>query len=124
MHSSWCSATHRGVAAVNPFTRRFGYWWVNRLTQSRTELKVWNGSGSQSEAGRLPSMTMNFGDDSPMDDAYREIYESDRDFIHDAARKGVTLEGKKLPREIDEQGRVWVKCRCGEKFLLEEDDDE
>ena len=53
-------------------------------------------------------------------DDWMDVYESDRDFIHDAARQGVTLEGKKLPREIDEEGREWAICRCGEKFLLEE----
>jgi hypothetical protein len=55
-----------------------------------------------------------------MDDAYREIMESDRDLTHDAAGRGVTPSGKKLPQETDEQGRVWVKCRCGERFLLED----
>lgn len=55
-----------------------------------------------------------------MDDDWAEIYESDSDFIHQAAAKGVTLDGKKLPRETDEKGRVWAICGCGKKFLLEE----
>jgi hypothetical protein len=57
-----------------------------------------------------------------MGEDWTDVYESDRDFIHDAASKGVTLDGKRLPRETDDDGRVWVKCRCGEKFLVDESD--
>lgn len=55
-----------------------------------------------------------------MDDELREIFESDRDLIHDAAREGVTMTGEQLPREVDDDGRVFAVCGCGKRFPLED----
>jgi len=57
-------------------------------------------------------MTMHFGDDNPL--------EADWELTHDAAHQaGTTLSGRPLPRETDDEGRVWVKCTCGTKILFE-----
>lgn len=49
-------------------------------------------------------------------DDWAEVYESDGAFIHTAAAHGETLEGKLLPTETDEEGRVWATCTFGERF--------
>ncbi len=56
-----------------------------------------------------------------MDDETRGAMESARDLVHDAAMKGMTPFGEKLPRETDDEGRVWVTCECGKQFLLEDE---
>ena len=51
--------------------------------------------------------------------------ESDRDWVHEAAHQaGTTLSGEPLPREIDDEGRIWVTCTCGARFLLEDSVDD
>ena len=60
-------------------------------------------------------MTMDFDDDNPL--------EADRELIHDAAHQaGTTLSGRPLPRETDDEGRVWVTCTCGLKIPFEPSD--
>lgn len=51
-----------------------------------------------------------------MSDDWREVYESDRDFIHDAASHGVTWRGSRWRRRRMSRGRVWATCSCGKKF--------
>jgi len=62
-------------------------------------------------------MTMDFGDDNTL--------EADWELTHDAAHQaGTTLSGRRLPRETDDQGRVWVRCTCGARLLLEDSVDD
>ena len=50
---------------------------------------------------------------------------SDRDWIRDAAHQaGTTLSDEPLPREIDDEGRIWVVCTCGARVLLEDSVDD
>ena len=52
------------------------------------------------------------------DDDYNPL-ESDREYMHDIARDyGTSPSGEPLPRHTDRDGRVWVTCNCGSKFLL------
>ena len=52
------------------------------------------------------------------DDDYDPLA-ADSEYIHEIAHDyGVTPSGEPLPRHTDKQGRVWVTCNCGKKFLL------
>ena len=52
------------------------------------------------------------------DDDYNPL-EADREYMHEIARDyGKSPSGEPLPRHVDKDGRVWVTCNCGSKFLL------
>lgn len=52
------------------------------------------------------------------DDDYDPLA-ADSEYRHEIAHDyGVTPSGEPLPRHTDKQGRVWVTCNCGQKFLL------